>query len=87
MENYETSRESDKIIQELNPCRCLRTAQRPVSGDDCHTGNHKSQHIRHRHGVKDAVQPEENRQQQCEAYAEHHFPDHGEQGGEQRFPK
>ena len=59
--------------------------QFPISFRNNNCRNHKGQNIRNRHGIQHAVQPEEHRQQQCKANAEHHLTEHGQQRGGQRF--
>ena len=56
-----------------------------MTAQDEDGGNEEGQHIGHRHRVQNAVQPEVNRQQQGKAHAEHHLPDHGQEGGGQRL--
>ena len=59
--------------------------QLSVGLPDQHQRDEEGQQIRHRHGVEHTVQPEEPGQQQGEAHAEHHFPDHGQCRGFRRF--
>ena len=64
-------------------CPGRRGVPVPIGFHDDHGGDDESQHVRHGHGPQHPVQPQEYRQQQGKAHAEHHLPEHGQHGGGQ----
>lgn len=58
----------------------LRLLQLLQCAPDHKRCDHECQRVGDRHGIKDAVKTKENRKQECEAHAEHHFSDHGNCG-------
>ena len=57
-----------------------------VCSDDQAKRDDESQHVGNRHGIQHAVEPEEAREQERKAHAEHDLSDHGEHGGFHRLP-